>query len=499
MSFRAVFARNLATKTEIPHYVRNNKRKSCNNKTKMSIRLRLTFLYSAILTLTLIAFSATLYFAQSRFTLDAIKATLARQAEGYANLERRFPRRPDDRRPDESSNLTLTLPGRWTQTRNPDGTLAARSADLSDTTLPLGDAGLKTVQSGATWFETTRLDDEPLMIYSQPILVQNRIVRIVQVAASLQEREQSLATLRAILAIGSGLVILAAFAIGWAIAGTALNPIHRITHTAQAIGAERDFSRRVQHTGPNDEIGQLAITFNAMLTELESAFRQIEQSLHTQRRFVADASHELRTPLTTLRGNIELLRRDPPLDASERAEILTDTKDETERLIRLVNQLLVLARADAGHALRREPVALAPLIEDVGRQCKLLAPDRAIQMDIARDATVLGDRDALKQVLLILVDNALAHTPAPAAIEVKTALSDTRVSIAVRDTGPGIAPEILPHIFERFFRADLSRSRGGAGLGLAIAQELIQAQGGALTVASQIGSGSTFTVALTRA
>ena len=164
-----------------------------------------------------------------------------------------------------------------------------------------------------------------------------------------------------------------------------------------------------------------------------------------------------------------------------------------------MNQLLVLARADAGHALRREPVALAPLIEDVGRQCKLLAPDRAIQMDIARDATVLGDRDALKQVLLILVDNALAHTPAPAAIEVKTALSDTRVSIAVRDTGPGIAPEILPHIFERFFRADLSRSRGGAGLGLAIAQELIQAQGGALTVASQIGSGSTFTVALTRA
>ena len=156
----------------------------------MSIRLRLTLLYSAILAITLIAFSATLYFAQSRLTLDAIRATLARQAEGYANLERRFPRRPDDRRPDESSNLTLTLPGRWTQTRNPDGTLAARSADLSDTALPLGDAGLKTVQSGATWFETTRLDDEPLLIYSQPILVQNRIVRIVQVAASLQEREQ---------------------------------------------------------------------------------------------------------------------------------------------------------------------------------------------------------------------------------------------------------------------------------------------------------------------
>ncbi|MBI5652166.1 MAG: HAMP domain-containing histidine kinase [Chloroflexi bacterium] len=464
----------------------------------MSIRLRLTFLYSAILALTLIAFSATLYFAQSRFTFDAIKATLMRQAEGYANLERRFPRRPDERRPDEAPTFTPTLPGRWTQTRNPDGTLAARSADLSDTALPLGDAGLKIVQGGAVWFETTRLDDEPLLIYSQPIFVQERFVRIVQVAASMQEREQSLGTLRAILAIGSGLAILAAFAIGWALAGMALAPIHRITHTAQAIGAERDFSRRVQHAGPNDEIGQLAITFNAMLTELESAFRQIEQSLQTQRRFVADASHELRTPLTTIRGNIELLRRDPPLDAQERAEILIDTKDETERLIRLVNQLLVLARADAGHTLRRESVALAPLIEDVCRQCKSLAPDRAIQIDVVRDASVIGDRDALKQVLLILVDNALAHTPAHAAIALTSASTDTRVSIAVRDTGPGIALEILPHIFERFFRADLSRSRGGAGLGLSIAKELIEAQGGTLNVASQIGNGSTFTVALPR-
>ena len=179
--------------------------------------------------------------------------------------------------------------------------------------------------------------------------------------------------------IGCSLAILAAFAVGWGLAGTVLRPIHRITLTAQAIGAEHDFGRRVQHTGPTDEVGQLAITFNTMLAELESAYRQLEQSLDSQRRFVADASHELRTPLTTVRGNIELLRREPPIDAKERADVLADTKDEVDRLIRLVHQLLVLARADAGQALQREPLPIKPLLEDVCRQARLLAPQRTIR------------------------------------------------------------------------------------------------------------------------
>ncbi len=137
------------------------------------------------------------------------------------------------------------------------------------------------------------------------------------------------------------------------LAGTALRPIHRITQTAQAIGAEHDFSRRVEHKGPTDEVGQLAVTFNDMLAELESAYRQLEEALDSQRRFVADASHELRTPLTTVRGNIELLRAEPPIAPQERAEILADTTEEVDRLIRLVNQLLVLARVDAGPGAAR--------------------------------------------------------------------------------------------------------------------------------------------------
>jgi signal transduction histidine kinase len=458
----------------------------------MSIRLRLTLLYIAILALTLIVFSVILYAVQTRAVLEASQATLARQIEGFVNLERRAPRRLEGAAP-------IILPGRWMQTRNVNGAVIGRTPDLGDTILPLSDAGLRAVQAGRVWTETAQVEGEALLIYSQPVIVQDRIIEIAQVAAPIGEREQSLNTLRVILIVGDTFVIVAAFAIGWVLAGAALRPIHRITQTAQTIGAERDFHRRVQHVGPNDEVGQLATTFNTMLTELESAYRQVEQALQAQRRFVADASHELRTPLTTIRGNIELLRNDPPLDVKERADALADTKDEVERLIRLVNQLLALARADAGHLLRREALPLQPLLTEVCQQAQLLAPRRTITRDTSLDAIILGDRDALKQVLLILLDNAIVHTPPSAVISVTAAVADGRIAISIRDTGPGIAPNLLAHIFERFYRGDASRSGGGAGLGLSIAKELIQAQEGTLAVESQIGRGSVFTVTLPQA
>lgn len=454
----------------------------------MSIRLRLTLLYTAILALTLIGFSATIYFIQSQVTLEAMRAGLERNAQTLVSGDRRFPAR-DVLPPIES------MRGRWTQVRNPDGTVASRTPDLGEATLPLSDAGRRAIQSGKAWTESAHVDNEQLLIYSQPVIAQNRLVRIVQVAAPLTEREQSLAALRLILLIADALVILATFAIGWWLAGVTLRPIHQITHTAQAIGAERSFNRRVAHTGPNDEIGQLATTFNTMLTELESAYRQLEQSLHAQRRFVADASHELRTPLTTIRGNIELLRNELNIDAGERAEILADTKDEIERLIRLVHQLLTLARVDAGRPLRRDALSLKPLIEEVCRQARLIAPQKSIVCDVV-DAVALGDHDALKQVLLILLDNAMVHTPPNANITVTSRTLEQHIAIQVQDTGAGIPPDRLPHIFERFYRSDASRTGAGTGLGLAIAKELIQAQGGAITVESQVGRGSVFTITL---
>lgn len=464
----------------------------------MSIRLRLTLLYSGILALTLIAFSTLLYVTQSRLTYDNIRTNLERQVGGLAN-PRRFPGSFGEAPPGGTLGTVGNLPGRWTQLRKIDGTVSARTPDLADTPLPLSDAGLHSVQNGKPWVEVAQVDNEPLLIYSQSFTGQGGVMQIVQIASPIGERANALGILRLILIIGSSLAIMAAFAVGWVLAGISLRPLHRLTQTAQAIGAERNFSRRVQHTGPNDEIGQLAVTFNGMLTELESTYRQVQQALQAQRRFVADASHELRTPLTTIRGNIELLGHEPPVEPKEQADILADAKAEVDRLIRLVNQLLLLARADAGRPLRREPVPVKPLIEDVYRQVKLLAPDRAIVCETVPDETVMGDMDALKQVLLILLDNALAHTPADATISVRTTAEGKSVSIEVRDTGPGIAPDHLPHIFERFYRGDESRSGAGSGLGLSIAKELVQAQNGSLATSSELGQGSVFTLTMPRA
>lgn len=469
-------------------------------KRGVSIRLRLTLLYTAILALTVIAFSSILYTAQSRSTYADIKANLVRQATFFPNFSKPEPRPDGDApHPTEASDIVLpsgTLPGRWTQTRDLAGEITGQTLDLSGVTLPLSDKGLLAVQAGEGWFETATVQDEPLMIYSQLTTPPTGVTQIVQVAYPIGQPQQSLNTLRLILVVGSSLAILAAFALGWAAAGAALLPIHRITQTAQAIGAERNFSRRVEHGGPADEVGQLAVTFNNMLAELESGYRQLEEALDSQRRFVADASHELRTPLTTVRGNIELLRRNPPIAANERAEIIADTTEEVDRLIRLVNQLLVLARADAGQPLRADPIPVQSLIRDVCRQAKLLAPRTEMQCEAQADVLVQGDRDALKQVLLILVDNALVHTPAGTPVTLTATTNDTHVAFSVRDRGPGIPADQLPHIFERFYRGQASRTGRGAGLGLAIAKELVEAQEGALTVESETGQGTVFTATL---
>jgi signal transduction histidine kinase len=329
-----------------------------------------------------------------------------------------------------------------------------------------------------------------------PILYQGRVTGVAQVARATTEQEASLGALRQLLIMGTILATVTAFGIGWAISGAALRPINRLTLTAQAIGAERDFDRRVEHTGPQDELGRLATTFNQMLSELQAAFHQTEQSLQTQRRFVADASHELRTPLTTIRGNLGLLQRNPPIDLEDREDVLGDSVEETERLMRLVQGLLTLARADTGQAVKTEPVAVQGTIEDVVRQTQRLAPGHAISVDSVADLVVLAERDMLKQVLLILLDNAVNYTPVGGRITVSAEGTDKNVVIRVRDTGVGIPASALPHIFTRFWRPDTQRTGGGAGLGLSIAQSLVEAYHGTIEVDSVVGKGSTFTVKL---
>ena len=223
-----------------------------------------------------------------------------------------------------------------------------------------------------------------------------------------------------------------------------------------------------------------------MLSRLQDAFQKVEHSLQMQRDFVADVSHELRTPLTTLRGNLGLLRRNPPPE--EQTDILDDMVDESDRLIRLVNDLLMLARADAGRSLAKEPVDVSSLLEETVRQARQLDSGRGISLDSATSLKVMGDRDAIKQILLIALDNALKHSSGDVNVTAKQ--NGAQVEIRVQDFGEGIPPEKLEHVFERFYRGEEDSVIPGFGLGLSIAKTLVDGMGGEIFMESELGKGS---------
>lgn len=277
----------------------------------------------------------------------------------------------------------------------------------------------------------------------------------------------------------------------WIVSSRALRPVTRMGQTARTIARSRDFSRRIETPPHQDELGGLAATLNEMLTNLESAYR-------FQQRFVADASHELRAPLTAIQANLELLQRHPEMTEADRGEALTEAARESTRLTRMVADLLALARADAGIPLRLSLVDLDAIVLEAFSSARQLARGQTLMLDSFEPVQVRGDEDRLKQLLLILLDNALKYTPSSGAVTVGLRCEGDEAEIVVRDTGVGIPQADLPHVLERFYRADPARSRdpGGTGLGLSIADWIVRQHGGRIAIASSIGEGSTVTVRL---
>ena len=479
----------------------------------MSIRLRFTLFYSIILALTLCVFSTVLYGIQAQYTLRAIENDLALNASRLALGLARFGLdemtglpyfwdRGPNTQPWRSSEIRLPgfsdreierLRARNTlQLLDASGVPVESLWNEASTVMPISPQGLEQLETGQAWSEIVSGEQGRVLVHNEPVKVGDRVIGIVQVSALLADRDRSLRALAMTLISGSLLTTVVAFGIGWLLAGVTLRPIHRITQTARQIGEERDLARRVRYQGPNDELGQLARTLNAMLARLQEAYQQVERALQVQRDFVADVSHELRTPLTTIRGNLALLDHDPPVPRAERDDILSDVVDETERLIRLIHDLLTLARTDAGHKFKLDLVDVRDLIQETCRQAQQLAPEREIECTVIDRAVVLANRDALKQVILILLDNALKHTTQP--IRVSLDERDGHTVIKVRDRSSGMSPELCERIFDRFYRGDESRSTAGFGLGLSIAKALVQAQQADIQVSSLPGRGSTFTV-----
>ncbi len=392
---------------------------------------------------------------------------------------------------DFSSDQTLkSLPEREiVRVLDASGNLVASPFGSQEDALPLSEEGLQAILSQQEWWESETVDGQHLLIYSRPLLSEGQVAYILQIARPLTERDRTLQNLAVTLVIASLVVLAVAFGIGWVLSGVTLQPIQRITQTAHSIGDEKDFSRRVAYQGPPDEVGQLANTFNTMLARLEDSYQKISISLEQQRNFVADVSHELRTPLTTLRGNLALLRRTPPIPTEEQTDILGDMVEESDRLIRLVNDLLILARADAGYSLAKETLEPVKIMQETIHQVHLLDPNRQILLLGDESLRVEGDRDAMKQVFLITLDNALKHSVGEIRIGMQE--NDKKVEIRVQDQGEGIPAEKLAHVFDRFYRGEANRDVPGFGLGLAIAKTLVEAQGGNISLESEIGQGST--------
>ncbi len=456
----------------------------------MSIRARLTLLYTGLLAATLVGFGVVLYLTVASSTRSFMENTLAVEMRQLvaANTEPLLYI--------QTAEPSLASSETYWQACDSNGNVMGRADNLREHTLPLSEGGLHSVQSGDSVYEVAQVDGVPLLIYSQPIATEGSQIGILQVARSIAEQEHALRTLQVYLIAGGLLTLGIAVICGWLIAKASLRPIDHLTNTARLIGSERDFARRVEYQGPQDEVGRLATTFNSMLAALETAYRQVAQSLEAQRTFIADASHELRTPLTTVRGNLALLQRNPPIAPEDRTAVLSDIVDENERLIRLVNDLMTLARADYTPSITLEPVPLAPLFAEVERQVGSM--ESACTFDVARapNVDVLAQRDMLKQILLILLDNACKYTPANGRIALSAEQVGSQIAIKVRDTGNGISEKHLPHVFQRFYRADQSRSGNGHGLGLAIAKALTEKQRGTIEVESAPGVGTTFTITL---
>jgi two-component system, OmpR family, sensor kinase len=294
------------------------------------------------------------------------------------------------------------------------------------------------------------------------------------------------------------LIILAVLgAVTWWVIRLGIRPIKQMTQTATAI-AGGELSHRVPAMAPSTEAGELGLALNHMLQTLETAFAERTESQERLRRFVADASHELRTPVTTIRGYAELYRMGGLTDRGELDEAMRRTEQEAVRVARLVDDLLALAKFDEGRPLDRRPTDLTPLVADAARDARAVDPERPITTDLNGPIVVLGDEDRLRQVLGNIVGNALVHTPPGVPIELTAAKADGNARITVIDHGPGMAPEVVARVTERFYRADRARARdrGGSGLGLAIADAAVTAHGGTIAVASTVGEGTTVTVTL---
>ena len=450
-----------------------------------------------LLTATLAALSATTLVLLDRSLRTNVDTSLQSLAQAIAETVRR----PAAFGPGLDELVESMLgPGfaeRFFRLLDPRGRPDPRLAPRGRAQLPLSAEALRNAAEGRETYETLTLPGRttaPLRMLTLPVVEQGQVIDVVQVAMSLEPVDMARSRFLLILLGLTPLALLVAGVGGWFLARRALAPVDAMVEAARRIEAE-DLSQRIQTAGTHDELGRLGAVLNDMLARLERSFATVSQ-------FSADAAHELRTPLTILKGEMEVALRSSP-GADEYRRVLTSCLEEVDRLSALVEDLLFLARSEGGGvSLAQAPVNLADVVTEVAPALHALADAASVTLLISPSAPlwVRGSATMLFRLLFNLGENAIKYTPAGGRVEI--ALSDVGddVVLEVRDTGPGIAAEDVPHIFDRFYRGERARnrarSRGGVGLGLALARSIVTLHGGTIAVESIPGAGSCFRIVL---
>ncbi|GFZ81972.1 two-component sensor histidine kinase [Paenibacillus marchantiophytorum] len=482
----------------------------------MSLRFRLTLWYSGILALTMLLFGIVLYFFLNYFLYDQIRQDVKREAGNTSQrIQKSFALSQKGLVVDlELESRDFYSTNTFLQLYNVTLKTFKRSANLQyyDVTLPLAEDVAPRLEDDEGFFEKTKVLGQDFLIYHQAILGkvdgQNQLLGILQAAVPIGSYERTSVTLRNTLFVWAFLTIIVAASLGWFLSRKALQPIERVIDAANQIGSGDDLEKRILYEGPLDEIGRLTQTINGMLSRIQITYLELDEAYRAQRRFVSDASHELRTPLTTIRGNVDLLEKmwkttsgstelSTPEQMQMSLEAMHDIAGEAQRMSRLVNDLLALARADAGVLMEKKPVEMLPLVQEVVRRAQLLehtAEWHVGKLDELENAIVQGNRDYLQQLLFIFIENAFKYTPA-GMVSFEVSRTHNFIGIQIADTGIGMDKEDIPHIFDRFYRADLSRGlTAGTGLGLSIAKWIIDEHGGSVEVTTRKEEGSTFMI-----